>query len=235
MQLGSEGFLLGKGFLASTAGLPRLQVRNQILPNREWPYGATEIALLSKDNKELAHKTITWDGQPLKYGGFEYHMGRFLYDVILNIGTASGYLEFNDDIKLQPRWGETPIPPYTHEADFKGTRGRWKALYDPQRKALRLQLTNDGASEADGEILFQKDTNKRIGGFVAEISSLGSWSEIHVVHTRHMPLVIAGAVIAVAGLLLRLLFLPQRVWLEEAPEGCRVWTAGRDAKRLVEG
>ena len=232
-QLGtSEGLLIGKGFFSYRDVLPQLQVKRQILPNSEWPYGATEIALLSKKNVELASKIITWGGEPLKYGGFEYHMGRFLYDAVLQIGTSSGYIEFDDFIKLQPIWGgESGL--YTHSALFKGVRGQWKALYDPKRKALRLGLTKDGAILADGEVIFQKDTRKVIGNFVADITTLGSWSEIHVVRKRHMPLVIFGAVIALIGALLRLIFHPQRVWLEEAPEGCLAWAVGGETKKLV--
>ena len=48
-----------------------------------------------------------------------------------------------------------------------------------------------------------------------------------------MILVYFGLGIAVIGILLRLIFHPQRVWLEEIPEGCRVWGGGGEAKRLL--
>ena len=34
---------------------------------------------------------------------------------------------------------------------------------------------------------------------------------------------LVGAILAIIGLVLRIAIRPQRVWLEEAPEGCRVW------------
>jgi hypothetical protein len=234
MQLdGSAGLLIGKGLLSTTSSMPQLQVKQQILPSREWPHGATEIALLSKDNVELTHKIISWGGEPLKYRGFEYHMGRFLYDAVLKIVTSSGYVEFNEDIKLEPIFGEAYKKTFTHEAAFKGARGLWKALYDPRTKILRLEMTRDGATLAQGDVVFQKDSMKQIGGFNVSIDYFGNWSEIHVVRSRHMPLVFAGAAIALVGALMCLFFRPQRIWLEETPEGCRGWAVGREAKKLM--
>lgn len=235
MQQGDSGYLLGRGFIASTSDMPQLQVKKQILPDKEWRHGATEIVLLNKNKVELARKTITWGGEPLKYGGFEYHMGRFLYDAGLTIVTKSGYLEFANYIRLQPN--PKLEAPYTHATAFKGEadkkRGIWKAMYDPRRKALRLTLKDKDATLADGEIIFQKDIKKEIGGFVVEMNGMGNWSELHVVRSRHMFLVIFGAVIALLGGLSMLFFRPQRVWLEEAPEGSRVWAVGEETKRLM--
>jgi cytochrome c biogenesis protein ResB len=45
-----------------------------------------------------------------------------------------------------------------------------------------------------------------------------------------MELLWVGGFIALLGLIMRIAFRPQRVWLEETPEGCRVWVVGKEAK-----
>jgi hypothetical protein len=235
IQVGtSPGLLLGKGFLFSTSELPQLQVKRQILPDSRWPQGASEIVLLSKDNVELARKTVAWGGEPLIYDGIEYHMGRFLYDTVLKIGSTTGYLEFNDDIKMLPDWSGKLTPPFTHWTTFKGIRDDWTAMYDPKTKALRLEISENGVPAGSGQIVFQKDLKKIIGGFSVAIDYFGSWSEIHVVRHRHMPLIICGALVALIGALLRLFFGPQRLWLEDSVDGCRVQAIGRTTRRLLE-
>jgi len=231
---GADGVVIGQGYFAGGKGLPLLQVKQQIPPNAQWPYGATEIALVSEEGKELAQKTVVWGGEPLRYGGFEYHMGRFLYDAVLNITSSTGYLEFNDAIKLQPLWDKSPRPPFTHSATFRGVRGDWTAFYDPRSKTMRLEMAGSGGTTAEGEVVFQRDMMKPVGGFVAGIDYLGSWSEIHVVRHRHTSLIVFGAVVALMGALLRLFFGPQRIWLEDAPGGCRVRTIGPATRRLLE-
>jgi hypothetical protein len=228
----SEGISLGKGVLSLASVMPQLQVKQQFPPSSQWPNGATEIALLSDNNAVLARKTIFWGGEPLKYGGLEYHMGRFLYDAVLTVGTPKGYIEFDGFIKLQPLWDQRQGA-YTHAATFKGQRGDWTALYDPARKALNLEITKKDGNVQRGEIVFQKDQKKVIGDFIAELSTMGSWSEIHVLRPHHMYLLVAAGVVALLGLLMRLVFWPQRVWLEGASQGSRAWCAGREACRLI--
>jgi hypothetical protein len=226
-------FSVVKGPLASTSGLPQLQVKKQILPNREWPKGATEIALLSKDHAVLATGTVgASGGEPLRYGGYEYHFNRFLYDVMFAIKTAKGYVEFDDMIKLQPM--DHPEGNYTFSSRFKGERYRWNALFDPERMALRLiALDQKGAQVVDGVIVFQKEPTKKIGGFDVQFSAMSHWSEMHIVHARHMYLLVFGLLITLAGGLMRLIYRPQRIWLEMESEGCRVWTIGKEALHLA--
>ena len=226
------GLVLGNGLYSSTAGMPQLKVVRQILPDKEWPDGASEIALLSKSNVELARKTIAWGQDPLKYGGYEYHMGRFIYDIGLTIASKSNYLELGDYIRLVPKKG---LPaPYTHAALFKGElHGVWTAMYDPQRKALRLILRKGKVGLADGEMIFQKDLRKDIGGFVAEFSGMGTWSEIHIVRSRHIYLVVGAGIFALLAGLFRLFVRPQRYWLEEGPDGCKVWGCGNESLKII--
>jgi hypothetical protein len=222
-----------KGPLASTSGLPQIRVNKQIQPNREWPKGATEIALLAKDSTVLSTGTIgASGGKPLKFKGYEYHFNKFLYDVMFAIKTSNGHVEFDDMVKLQPV--VQPEGNYTYSSRFKGERYRWIALFDPERKALRLvALDQKGAQVVDGVIVFQKEPTKEMGDFAVQFSAMSHWSEMHIVHARHMYLLVVGLLIAVAGGLMRLVYRPERVWLDLAPEGCQVWTTGRETLHLV--
>jgi hypothetical protein len=226
-------FFVTKGILATTAGLPKLQIKKQILPNKEWPKGATEIALLSKKGEVLASVIVGREGKPLRYRGYEYHFNRDLYDVMIGITTTNNHIEFADMLKLQPL--NDPTGTFTYQARFKGERAKWDALFDPERKALRLIGGNNGTVLVADEILFQKEPKKVMGNFVVKFEALSHWSEIHVVRTRHMPILVGGVVIAAIGALLRLVMRPQRVWLEESPEGCRAWLEGSETRRLLEG
>lgn len=226
-------FSVTKGLLASTSGLPQMAIKKQILPNEEWPKGATEIALLAKDRSVLATGTVgARGGKPLRFRGYEYHFNRFLYDVMFAIKNSNGYTEFDNMIKMQPM--DHPEGEYTYSSRFKGERYRWIALFDPKREALKLvALDKKGNQVVDGVIAFQKEPTKKIGDFDVQFSAMSHWSEIHIVRTRHMVLLVIGLLIAAAGGLMRLAYRPQRIWLVETPEGCRVWMVGKDPLHLA--
>jgi hypothetical protein len=226
-------YSVARGPLSSTAALPRMKIDRQILPNKEWPKGATEITLLAKNGAVLARGTVERGGQPLRYNGYEYHFARFLFDAILNITTTNkGYIEVDNFIKLQPM--NNPAGNYTYSSRFMGARYRWTALFNPERQAMMLDaIDKNGAQVVNGEIVFQKENKKKMGVFVVDFLGLAQWSEMHVVRTRHMVLLVSGLLIAVVGALLRLAVSPQRVWLDETPNGSRAWAEGGETKKLV--
>ena len=224
-------FNLSNGPLASVKGMPKLQVRKLIYSSPEYPKGAVEIALYGKENKAVAQATVAKDGEPLSYGGLQYHLGRFLADVPVLIATDNMHLEFEDTLKVQPL--DPPQGKYTYYASFKGKRLLWDVLYDPAGKSIRFLGGKGGKNVIDGVYVFGRDTAVQMGPYIAKVPFLTEWTEIHVIRPRHMYLVYFGVAIAVIGILLRLLFHPQRVWLEEAPQGCRVWAVGQESKRLL--
>jgi hypothetical protein len=225
-------YSVAKGPLTSISGLPRMQIKRQILPNSEWPKGAVEIALLKKKGDVLATGIVERGGKPLRYKGYDYYFNRSLFDAILNITTNKGFIELDSFIKFQPL--NKPEGKYTFYSSFNGERYRWNALFDPERKAMRLVAQDkQGTQVADGEIIFQQELQKEMGSLVVRFNGLSSWSEMHIVHARHMYLLVVGALIAAIGALLRLAVRPQRVWLDEAPDGCRAWAVGGETKKLV--
>jgi hypothetical protein len=224
-------FNVSNGPLTSLQGMPKLQVRKLIYANAQWPKGAVEIALYDKNNAIVAQGTVAKDGKPIVYQGLEYHLGRFLADLPLLIATDNKHLEFENTLKVQPL--DPPQGNYTYYASFKGERLLWDALYDPAGKTIRLLGGKNGKNVVDGVYVFGRDTAVQMGPFIAKVPWLADWAEIHVVRPRHMLLVYIGLGIMIIGILMRLVFHPQRVWLEEVPEGCRVWTVGGEAKKLV--
>jgi hypothetical protein len=224
-------FNVSKGPLASVKNMPRFQVRKLIYANAQWPKGAVEIALSDKDNHAVAQGIVAKDGKPLVYRGLEYHLGRFLADVPLLIATDNMHLEFEDTLKVQPL--DPPQGNYTYYASFKGKRLLWDILYDPAGKAIRFLGGKNGKNVVDGVYIFGRDTAVQMGPFIAKVPFLTEWAEIHVVRPRHMLLVYVGLGITIIGMLMRLVFRPVRVWLEGAPEGCRVWAVGGEAKKLL--
>ena len=224
-------FNVSNGPLTSLKGMPKLQVRKMIYANAQWPKGAVEIALYDKNNAMVAQGIVAKDGKPISYQGLEYHLGRFLADLPLLIATDNRHLEFENTLKVQPL--DPPQGNYTYYASFKGERLLWDALYDPSGKTIRLLGGKNGKNVVDGVYVFGRDTAVQMGPFIAKVPWLADWAEIHVVRPRHMLLVYIGLGIMIIGILMRLVFRPQRIWLEEVPEGCRVWTVGGEAKKLV--
>lgn len=221
------------GNLASTKRLPMLQVRKQILPNDKWPKGATEIALVDKERKELAKGTIA-PGEPFRYRGLEFHMIRFVFDAYLVIleGRAIVYDNFVKFLPLPEKKG-----PYSYYGGlFAPEAGPVKgsAWLDPGKKTVKMEATLDGKTIYDGEVeLWGKNTNK-IGNYTGSIKGMAQWSEIRVARGRHRTLLMLGGVVAAIGMFLRLAIRPQRVWFEQTEEGLRGRAVGA-AKKLLNG
>jgi hypothetical protein len=221
-----------KGPLATLKGLPKIQVRKNIYKDPRWPNGAIELALLDKNNKVIVKETVAKDGKPLVYKGMEYHFTRFLTDIPLLIVADDRQEEFQNHVKVIPL--DKPEGNFTHYANFEGNSLLWDVLYDPATRTIKLLGGKDGKNVVDGVYQFGRDTSVHMGRFSVSVPGLSNWTEIHVVHPRHMLLVIIGAVIMAVGILIRIIFRPQRVWLEEAPEGCRVCAVGGEARKAVE-
>jgi hypothetical protein len=221
------------GPLSTLKDMPKFQVRNLILDDAKWPKGAVEIALYEngKGNAVVAHGMVAMDGQPLIYSGLEYHLGQILLKVPLQILADKGYKEFDDTLIVQPL--DPPQGNYTYYSSFTGASLRWDLLYDPARKAFRLLGGMSGHNIVDGVLQFGRDNAKQMGAFTVMVPVYSQRAEIHVVRHRHMALIILGIGITVIGVVMRLLFRPQRVWLEEIPGGCRAWGCGGEVKRLM--
>lgn len=219
---GSYG-LLNEGLLASVSEAElKLQIKRQMLPDPTWPAGATEVALLSPQDRELQRGVIA-PGAPMRQGAFTLHMNRLVYDAWVVVTTSDNLLVFTNFVKLLPRSGGPEG--FSHFGDFadpslKVTGSVW---LDPQRRALRVETTRQGKRIVDTELLLWGGNNqKERDGYVTKFQGLGQWSEIHVTRQRHKGVLVAGVCLVLAGLVWRLLHRPMRVWVERDGEGSLV-------------
>ncbi|WP_223923228.1 hypothetical protein [Geobacter sp. AOG2] len=235
MPLDSTG-LLGQyeaGFWAGTTELPLLQVRKQILPNAQWPKGATEIALLSKDRKELAKGTIA-PGKPFSSQGLDFYMTRFVFDAlfVLRQGPSIAYESFVKLLPLAAKKGEYSYYGSLKTDKFENVRG--VAWLNPEKKAVHVEAKLSGKKAFDGVLELWGKNKITQGEYLGSLEGLAQWSEIRVARGRHRRTLMLGAALVLLGGLLRLIIRPQRVWLEDTEEGSRVRTAGRKTLQLVE-
>jgi len=237
----SKYYHLITGPLASPAGLPFLKVLNQEFPGGTYPFGATEIGLYARDAKRIGGAFIDANKGPYNFSGYDYYLNSLLVDCALTIKTKGSFENnvFDEAVKLRPLY-DKKVGDFTLYGTYSTPAGdEGEAWFDPAHNIFKISLAHDGKKLLDTDFAFQMYREKEAGNYVVSILGSGHWSELHVVRRRHMPLIIAGCVIAVVGLLMRILFRPQRVWLEENGDGCRARFVGknplRDEQTTVEG
>jgi hypothetical protein len=202
------------GGLAATSSLPQLQVKSQILPNAQWPQGATEIALIDKDHKELATGTIA-PGKPFRYGGLDFHMIRFIFDTLIVIreGKSIVYESFVKLLPLPVKKGEFSYFGGLANKDSGAVKGG--AWLNPEKRSVLVEATLDGKKLVDTQLELWGENKKVQGKYLASLEGIAQWSEIRVARGRHRSMLMIGAALALLGVVMRLVFRPKRVWLNE--------------------
>lgn len=229
-------FPLLAGPLASPKGLPKLQVTKQVFASATYPKGASDIILWSKDGKPVGSATLIGSGEPYKYQGYDIYLSKQLVDVALHLKDKNNPEKtvYYDSVKLSPLWKKEGD--YSLYGTFRTPKGEeGEAFYNPDKKTFKFVMTQDGKPVLDTEYVLHQYRKKETGPYIMSLDALGNWSELHVVRRRHMEFLWVGGVLALLGLLLRIAYRPQRVWLEDSPEGCRVWAVGGESRRIVEG
>jgi hypothetical protein len=224
------------GQLAVRPKLPMLEVKQIIFPNKQHTKGAAEIILWSKDGKQMGSSTLIATQDPYHYQGYDIFLAKLLVDASLVIAEKDkdgrDRIIFSDTVKLSPLWKKEGdygfYGIFTDRAALDG-----ELFYNADKNMFKVLLTRDGKKVLETEYPFQVIRQKQEGNYTMTFGAMGRWTELHVVRSRHMALIWFGGIIAVLGLLMRIAFRPQRVWLEEAPEGCQLWSAGGDAKKAV--
>lgn len=223
---------LTRGVLASTSGLPKLEITRQVFANSTHTKGSSDITLWPKDGGAPLRTTLVGSGDPVRYKGFDIFLAKQLVDVALSLktGNDSNNVIYSDSVKLSPLWKKEGD--YSMYGTFRTLAGHeGEAFYNPDSKTFKFTMTLDEKKVLDTEYVLHQYREKKVGDIVMSIDAMGNWSEIHVVRRRHMELLWVGGVIALLGLIMRIAFRPQRVWLEETPEGCRAWVAGKNLLR----
>ncbi len=209
--------------------LPQMKIMDQLMPSRDYPHGATDIALLSAEG-ELKRKIVK-PGEPFRFGDYDIFMDKFIFQPQIVIKTRDLKPVFNGLVLLNPIVRKDGA--YGFHGQFKKANLEGLVYYQSDKNRLKVVLKRDGNWVFDDEMKFQTDQQVAQGDYVLSCERLGKWTEIHVIRRRHMPILVGGGILAAIGLFMRLLFRPQRVWLEDVPERSRVIAVGRATKRLL--
>jgi hypothetical protein len=208
--------------------LPRIQIISQLLPDSRYPKGATDLALISENGKEL--RAILKPSDPVSYGAYDIYMAKLVFEPEIVIKSRDSRILFDDFVKLDPlveKRGEFSFYGLFQGADLGG------GVYYQPEKSLLMVVISRGDKKVVADMVFQVDQQVVHGDYILSCAKMGEWSEIHVVHRRHKAMLWLGAIIAVIGLVMRIAIRPQRVWLEEAVEGSTIRSSGKEAKRLL--
>ncbi|HEX2769544.1 MAG TPA: hypothetical protein VHN12_09680 [Geobacteraceae bacterium] len=208
--------------------LPRMQILSQFLPDRTYPKGATEVALISEDGK--VRRTILEPGDPVSNGAYDIYMAKLVFEPQIVIKTRDSRTLFDAFVKLDPlvqkRGG------YGFYGPFEGADLVGGVYYQPEKSLLMVVITR-GGKKVVADMTFQVDQQAVHGDYILSCAKMGEWSEIHVVHRRHKAMLWMGAIIAVIGFAMRIAIRPQRVWLEETAEGSTIRSSGKEADMLL--
>jgi hypothetical protein len=204
--------------------LPRMKIIKQFVPDATYPRGATEIVFFPADGKERT--VILTPSDTFRAGAYNIYMSKIVYEPKIAISIENSMPVFNGQVMLNQ------MAEKVNGFGFYGTFAEGaidgKVYYQPEKSRLRVVLRQEDQLLLDTEQIFQVDRLSRSANFVVMCERMGVWSEIHVVHRRHMNIIGTGGIVALIGLLMRLAIRPQRVWLEEAPEWCRVRWVGKE-------
>jgi hypothetical protein len=214
---------------ANLTTLPKMRIVRQFFPNFTYPRGATEVAFQFPDGKE--QQVILKSPEPFKAGAYDIYMSRMVYEPKIVITIDNMRPVFDGKVTLDQ------LPESVNGFSFFGAFVEGpidgKVYYQPEKSLLRVVVNQGSQQLLDTELVFQVDRLSRSANFAIMCERMGVWSEIYVVHRRHMPVIFFGGIVAVIGLLMRIIMRPQRVWLEKADDGCRVRSVGKETRRLL--
>jgi hypothetical protein len=213
---------------AKPESLPRMQIIKQFLPDETYPKGATDVVLIAENGKEL--RTILKPGDPVSYGAFEIYMAKLVFEPEIVIKSRDSRILFDDFVKLDPLVQKRGA--FSFYGLFQGVDLGGGVYYQPE-KSLLMVVISSGVKKVVADMVFQADQQVTQGEYILSCAKMGEWSEIHVVHRRHKGVQVAGGIMAIIGLLLRVAFRPQRVWLEETAAGSTIRSSGKEAMRLL--
>jgi hypothetical protein len=215
-----------------TAGLttlPKMKIVRQFFPDTTYPRGAAQVAFLFPDGNE--QQVVLKSPEPFKAGAYDIYMSKMVYEPKLAITINNVTPVFNGQVTLKQLVKNDNG--YSFFGMFSEGPIDGRVYYQPEKSKLRVMLQQGSQQLLDTELVFQVDRLSRSANFTIMCERMGVWSEIYVVHRRHLPAIFLGGILAAIGLLMRTMIRPQRVWLEEAGSGCRVRSIGEETNRRV--
>jgi len=213
---------------AIPASLPQMQITKQFLPDSTYPMGATEVTLIPADGK--AENITLKPRVPYSVGSYDIYMTKLVFEPQIVIRNRASLILFDSFVRLDPLVQKRG--PYSFYGLFQGDILGGGVYYQPEKSSLMVVISRDGKKVVT-DMVFQVDQQAIVGDYILSCAKMGQWSEIHVVHKRHKGLLLAGAFIALIGLVLRMAIRPERIWLEESAAGSIMRVSGKEAVMLL--
>jgi len=217
-------------FASAPTSLPKMKIVHQYMPDARYPRGATEVAFRFPDDRE--QQTILKCPEPFRAGAFDVYMSKMVYEPKLSVTIDNAAPVFSGAVLLDPLVKKENG--YGFYGAFVKDNLDGEVWYQPETNRLRMVLRQGPLTLLDKELVFQVDRLQTSGNISFSCERLGVWSELHVVRRRHFPILFIGGFIALLGLVLRLAFKPQRVWLEDVYGNCRVEAVGKEALQVLQ-
>jgi len=216
---------------ANTASLPRIQIVKQYLPDDIYPKGATEVSLIPENGKE--QRFLLRPGDPVRYGSFDIGMEKLVFEPRIVIkDSVSKQTLYDAFVRLDPLVQKRGV--YSFYGLFHGSNLGGGVYYQPEKSTLMVVISR-GDKKVVADMTFQVDQQVVKGDYILSCAKMGQWTEIHVNYIRHKGLLVAGGMLALIGLMLRIVIRPRRIWLEESAEGSTVcWSRDETMKALYE-
>jgi hypothetical protein len=188
-------------FATKPTNLPKMRIVRQYFPSTTYPRGATEVAFHFSDGKE--QQVILNPSDFFRAGAYDINMTKMVYEPRLAIKINDLNQVFNCQVKLNQI--VTKENGYGFYGTFVEGVIEVKVYYQPEKSLLRVIMNQREKQLLDTELLFQVDRFSRSGNFSIMCERMGVWSEIYVVHRRHMSMILLGGILAVIGLLMRII------------------------------
>jgi hypothetical protein len=215
---------LDEGRYSDIDRMGKLRIVTRIFPSDEWPRGAIEIALLDREGNEL-ERGLVGPGRPIRHGDIEVRVPRQIYDAWVVVQTVENLIVLNKWVRLEPM--DESMDGYTHYGEISG-KYTVNAWLSPGKKTDRLKVQVRDKDEKLVDLVLTRPGGhiKVAGGYRTKLEGLGKWIDFRIERKRHVAAIIMGAVLALAGAVLRLTRRPMRIRLEER-DGRTYAVAGR--------
>lgn len=200
-------------FVPAASLRARLKIVKQIVRSKEYPRGATEVLISARDGSVL-YQGMLQPGNPVDIMGIDMEMRRFLLDAWLVVLKDPAHILATQWVRLYPRSG---LPEgYTHygrlEEPFEQTYA--DVYFRPDPEGVMVDLEHEGTRPSRVVLGMGPDSSASTAGYRVEFKGYSLWSELKFTRQRSPGVIIAFALIALLGLLVRLIIRPDRVWCE---------------------
>jgi hypothetical protein len=203
----------------------RLQLLEQERPRVSNQKGSAMVAMLDEDGRELTRGRLSPE-RNLEYGDIVISYNSFVYSIWLVI-------EKDDHIYLTDwavmKWIPGAVEGYTMNGAVSNELSKMSAdvWIDPATEDFVVSATLDGQPVV--EKLHIDSSLPRLtaveSGFIVTVTGVGRWSDLQIKRKRHVAALKLGALIALAGLLVRAFVRPRRAWVVEDGQGADVYAS----------